>query len=339
MPHGLNFVLLSIYMRHPIGKKSLVALSIIGLLTVIVLIQTKDPEPQQTPTKLHPYNSSYSPPEPPKLKDDNSIEIDFDGDSLKESIKVIELDDGIINMEAYDSDGNIVADLWENLVLYPTSLFEVVKLDEKSQKEYLKWDMVTGPHHIETVFLSLYAGKIRPVFSMNFKDESMYTPFYTSRDELILLDIDGDKLSEVIEFVDEYPADAPRLNNPEIEKLVADLYSKDDISEEYVKAHVEIVKRENHGLGRGRIVILGIHSFVDDKPPYFKKLEENEYPKLTDFLIKYYAKQPVKYDNETSSLVDNRIIKYSELNDDSKNFNDLVRFIWTFGRPYTLPMP
>lgn len=339
MTTGLNFVILSIYMRQPIGKKSFVTLSFIGLVTLIVLIQTKDNAPQQTPTKLQPYNSTYSPPELPDVNDDDSIEIDFDGDGLKERIKVIELDDGVVNMEAYDSNGNIVADLWEDLVLYPSSLFEVVKLNEKSKKEYLKWDMVTGPHHVETAFLSLYSGKIRPVFSMNFKDNSIYVPFYTSREKLILLDIDGDNLSEVIEFVDEYPTDAPRLNNPELEELVRETFRKDDVSEDYVNAHVEIVKRENHGLGRGRIVILGIHSFVDDKSPYFKKLEENDYPKLTDFLINYYAKHPVKYDEETSSLKDNRIIKYSELDDNSKNFNDLVRYIWTFGRPYTFPMP
>lgn len=269
-----------------------------------------------------------------KIRDD-SIMIDFDGDGVKEVLNVDEKETGIVNMNLFDLEGNKIAELADDLYLLNTTFFKIVKLNEKSPKEYLQWNMASGPHQIETVFLTIDGDKIEPVLSVDFEKDSAYSPFYNSRGDLLVGDVDLDGSIEVIECVDEYPVNAPRLNDPEIDKIVREEFG--DLGDESVAdSMIEIFKRENNGKGRGRKVILAIHRFVDAELPFFRRLPSAEYEVIAGKLISAIEgilkesenmKKPEGFETES-------IMRYSDLEQDSKDFNEFVRKFWTHGEPY-----
>ena len=87
------------------------------------------------------------------------------------------------------------------------------------------------------------------------------------------------------------------------------------------------------GKGRGKKVIMAIHSFVDGEKPYFKKLSEDEYEKIAGPLIK--ASIEIAKTQQTSDS----LMRYNELEQDSKDFSAFVRYFWTHGRPFEIPIP
>lgn len=266
-----------------------------------------------------------------------NIDLDLNGDGKKETVKVAEIGKNSISMEAFDSAGNKIADLLDGLALYPTTLYKVVELNTKSPKQYLQWNMATGPHQIETVFLTVIDNKIHPIYSFDFEKTTMYSPFYNSRGELVVGDANNDGLSEVIENIDEYPVNAPQLNDPNIEKMIRDEFSKNGLSEEDIQSNIKIVNRENYGKGRGRKVLMAIHSFVDDNPPFFRRLPEKEYNEIADRFIK--ASEDIANQNSKNTNWEGDVfLKYADLSQDSKDFNSFVRDFWTHNRPYEFPI-
>jgi len=263
-------------------------------------------------------------------KQSESIAIDFNGDGVNEMLKVIENDNNSVDMIAYDVKGTKITELTKSITLYPTFLYKVIKLNENSQKQYLQWDMATGPHHVETVFLTIVDGKIYPIYSVDFEKNTLYTPFYNSRGGIVVDDLNKDGLKEIIENVDEYPINAPRLQDPNIEKAIREGFSKVGLSEDIIKSDIEIVTRENYGKGRGRKVIMAIHSFVDEDPAFFLKLTGIEYEKLAGPLINAANKL-----SQNSTGVDG-LMRYSDLEQESKDFNAFVRDFWTHGRPFEI---
>lgn len=265
------------------------------------------------------------------------INLDLNGDGIKETVKVSETGQNNITMEAFDSSGKKVADLWNGITLYPTTLYKVVELNTKSPKQYLQWNMAIGPHQIETVFLTLIDNKIHPIYSFDFDKNTMYSPFYNSRGDLVVGDANNDGLSEVIENVDEYPVSAPRLNDPTIEKKIRDEFSKNGLSEDDIQSNIKIVSRENYGKGRGRKVIMAIHSFVDENPPFFRRLPEQEYNEIADILIK--ASNDIANQNSKNANWEGDVfLKYGDLSQDSNDFNSFVRDFWTHNRPHEFPL-
>lgn len=273
---------------------------------------------------------------------ENSILIDFDGDGTKEILNISEIEGEVVakevTMEAFDSKGNKIADLLERTHLYPTSLHKIVKLNENSNKEYLQWDMAVGPHQVETTFLTIVNDKVYPMYSVDFGAYTLYTPFYTSRGELVVADFDGDGLVEVIENVDEYPVDSPRLEDPEIEQMIKDQFSDQGLDSAAVEAFTKIAKRENYGEGRGRKTILAIHSFVDGEEPFFRRLPPDEYEELAGRLVAASLEVEKQAQESESSWETESFVRYSDLDQDSKDFNDFVRDFWTHGRPYVIEL-
>ena len=321
-------------------------LSIIAVIFVLITISKRKNDFSAIPIENTNFNKNNS-----KINE-NSIMIDFNGDGTKEVLNVIEKETGMANMDLFDLEGNKIAGLMDELYLYNTTLFKIVKLNENSSKEYLQWDMATGPHQVQTVFLTVIGDLIQPIYSMDFEKKTMYSPFYNSRGSLVVSDANYDGLVEIIENVDEYPVDAPRLEDPEIEKLIREEFSKEGVefSEDNTKELVEnddaitggmleIIKRENNGIGRGRKAIMAIHSFVDAETPFFRRLPENEYEEIAGKLVaisEEIEKLPKDPDNawEYESFV-----RYSDLEQDSKDFNEFVRNFWTIGRIYEFPIP
>ena len=266
--------------------------------------------------------------------------IDFNGDGTKEVLNVIEKETGMVNMDLFDLEGNKIAGLMDELYLYNTTLFKIVKLNENSSKEYLQWDMATGPHQIETVFLTVIGDKIEPIFSIDFEKETMYSPFYNSRGELLVGDVDLDGSVEVIECVDEYPVNAPRLDDPEIDDIIREQFGDLGVGSEAEDVR-EIVKRENYGKGRGKKVIMAIHRFVDEEIPYFRRLPSDEYEEIAGKVISAVEgimKETVDMTKPEGWETDS-FMRYGDLEQDSKDFNEFVRNFWTHGRIYEFPIP
>jgi len=259
--------------------------------------------------------------------------IDFNGDGTKEVLNVIEKETGMVNMDLFDLEGNKIAGLMDELYLYNTTLFKIVKLNESSSKEYLQWDMAAGPHQVQTVFLTVIGDLIEPIYSMDFEKKTMYSPFYNSRGSLVVSDANYDGLVEIIENVDEYPVDAPRLEDPTLEEAVREAFSKEGLSEKAIQDDIAIMTRENYGKGRGRQVIMAVHSFVDEEPPYFIRLHDKEYEAIAGPLIESVNKSLKESESSGGYM------RYSDLEQDSKDFNEFVRNFWTIGRIYEFPFP
>ncbi len=304
-------------------------LSIIAVIFAFITISKRKNDISATPVE----NNS-------KINED-SIMVDFYGDGIKEVLNVIEKETGMVNMELFDLEGNKIAGLLDGLYLYNTTLFKIVKLNENSPKEYLQWDMATGPHQIQTVFLTVIGDLIQPIYSMDFEKKTMYFPFYNSRGSLIVSDANYDGLVEIIENVDEYPVNAPRLEDPEIENIVREAASNHNLSEDATKGLVEIMTRENYGKGRGKKAIMAIHSFVDEEIPYFRRLPPDEYEVIAGKLVfaSEEVAEEIKNDKTYEGLTTEIMIRYSDLEQDSKDFNEFVRNFWTFGRIYEFPIP
>lgn len=312
----------------------ILSLLIIVIIFVFIAISKRKNNISTTPLDLAEDRLSNN----SKIRDD-SIMIDLNGDGVKEVLNVDEKETGIVNMNLFDLEGNKIAELADDLYLLNTTLFKVIKLNEKNPKEYLQWNMASGPHQVETVFLTIDGDKIEPVLSVDFEKDTAYSPFYTSRGELLVGDADLDGSIEVIEFVDEYPVNAPRLNDPEIEKNIREQFG--DLGDESVAdSMIEIVKRENSGKGRGRKVILAIHRFVDAELPFFRRLPSDEYEVIAGKVIS--AVEGIMKESAGTTIPEgfetDIFMRYSDLEQDSKDFNEFVRKFWTHDKPYEFPI-
>jgi hypothetical protein len=312
-------------------KKLLIPLSII-LILIVGVSASKMFETSENNEILNDFEEpSY----------EKSIVIDFDGDGIGEILNVTEKEGKVVakevSMELFDSDGNKLAELWDGINLYPTTHHKIVKLNEENSKEYLQWEMAVGPHQIETVFLTIIGDKVHPIYSYDFENDTIYTPFYTSRGIMVVVDVNEDGLVEVIENVDEYPVDAPRLEDENVDELIKVQFGEEGLDNAISDSMIEIVRRENYGKGRGRKVIMAVHSFVDAEAPFFRRLPTNEYEEAVKPLIDASIEIAKDQNNvPEDSWEDQVFMRYSELDQDSKDFNDFVRDFWTHGRPYTM---
>lgn len=314
-----------------LNRKTIIIGVVPLVLVIVTLILIKYPTYQN---KQNTDNTSASNIDKSKTQ---SIDIDLNGDGKNETVKVAEIGKNVVSMEAFDSSDHKIAELGSEVTLYSTTLYKVVGLNKKSSKQYLQWNMASGPHQVETVFLTVVGDRIQPVYSIDFAKKTMYSPFYTSRGDIVVGDANNDNLSEVIENIDEYPTNTPRLNDPNIEKMIRDEFSKSGLSEEDIQNNIRIVTRENYGQGRGRKVLMAIHSFVDANPPYFRRLPENEYNEIADRFIQA-SNDIANQNSKNSNWEGDLFLKYSDLTQDSKDFNNLVRAFWTHERPYEFPL-
>ncbi len=159
-----------------VTKKKFYLMLLVVVLILLIGVSTKFVKPPKTPNQKTEERS---------INDTGAIIIDFDGDGVAETLKVEEKDKRV-NMVVFDINGKELADLVEDITLYPTTLYKVIKLRGNSQKQYLQWNMAVGPHQVETVFLTIYKDKVFPVYSYDIENKYMYSPFYNSRGELLL---------------------------------------------------------------------------------------------------------------------------------------------------------
>lgn len=270
-----------------------------------------------------------------------TIEVNFLGIDKPQQVFIEKSGDGAkIKLK---KDGKLLDE-----VNYPRDTFgqlanpEIVKFNDRSNKEYLVWTDSVGPHQYEVTVMAANEEQITMLYAADFEQKTWYAPFWVSRGNKVLIkDINNDGLKEIVEFTDEYPVNAPRLNDSEVEKITREVFSENEIGKEKTDQMWKIVRRENNGLGRGFRVAWSIYSFVDSEKPYFKKLNNQEYEEMVKILLKdspaYHGKSKFSMNPKDGLFtLDPEVdlsdtISRSQLSKDSIEFNEFVRKFWAGG--------
>lgn len=250
--------------------------------------------------------------------------VDFDGSGKPTELTIQEFDEGY---KLFNSSGT---ELFFNDDVYPRSMsqYKVVRLNEESKKEYIQWDNIVGPHQTQTFFYTMFNNNLQAIPAFDFENNTHRYAFYNSRNELGVGDFTKDGLVEVVETVDEYPPDAPRLDTSDLDKVFRETFNKEGLSEDDMEDFIEIVRRENNGIGRGGVVIWSIYSFVESEAPFFRKLDSDEYNEIANRYVSAMNEAFQKTD------VDSKLMKISDLEQGSIDFNTFVRDVWTHGNNY-----
>jgi hypothetical protein len=260
-----------------------------------------------------------------------SIEADLLGTGNKQLVEIHQTDNEVVFK--IKNNNEIIVSHEFSQILRPSTTYSVLQLNANNPKEYIRWDQIAGPHQWETLFITLHDSKLYTIPSGDFEKEVWYQRFWTSRDELIVWDINGDGLMEIIEFVDEYPPSAPRLEDEEIKNITLREFSKTHPEEIVGESAWKIVSRENYGVGRGAKVIWNIHTFVDGRVPMIRKLDGKEYSEYEDLLLNY-----VQVARKDQGVILPILVSKNDLSSDSIEFNNFVRTFWTVGVPNEEPM-
>ena len=254
-----------------------------------------------------------------------TIEGDLLGTGSKQKI-TISVGEREVKIEVIENGKVVASNVFDYGFVKPSTEYSLIKIDQNKSQEYLRWDQYVGPHHVETLILTTGDGIVRPALAADYENEVWYLPFWSSRDSTYIRDINDDGIAEVLEYADEFPSDAPRLIDPEIEKITRREFP-DDLGDDMWR----IVSRENFGEGRGRKVIWNVYTILNEDPLLFKKANKEEYEELTANILEAikYASRETKYFPEVISRYD--------LSQESISFNNFVRDFWTQGFPYTEP--
>lgn len=191
---------------------------------------------------------------------------------------------------------------------------EAVQLISELPKETIRFNVFAGPHSSETFFFT-QAGDmpvIAPVCKVKKYTSFQDCTFWSGElGELLTIDIDDDKILEVVEFVDEYP----KLGEigADIETMISDEFSAGGM-ESKVEDMIEIAKREAGG--RGRKVVWNIYRFGQDQ--FFAKLSGD------DFNTAYYLLS----DMWQEELPDKPLISKNQMSRASYNFAEMMKNTW-----------
>ena len=309
---------------HSIKNKKLVAF----VLTVIALAVTG----------LVLISDQYfhkSPDSSPSQEIDAIVKLSADmlGTGMPQELHIQQGEDGVL-FSLYAEDKLVTQRVYDDGTIRAADDYSLVKFDANSPTDYLVWKQIAGPHQYELYVLMVYQDNFFTIPSGDFTKKVWYEPFWNNRDDFFINDLEGDGLLEIFEYTDEYPPDAPRLSNPELEQITSDAFAKYNI-EEATDSMIEILRRENNGEGRGRKVLWAIHSFEPGDPPLFRKLTGKEFADQADRLLGAYS---MVRDNVSPEQGLQEIISKDRLTQDSIEFNQFVRLFWTRGVPYEKSM-
>ena len=154
----------------------------------------------------------------------------------------------------------------------PLSNAEVYTLNFNSPKEYLRADVIIGPHQAEAMFFGLEDNNIYSISkTADFKDAADFI-FYIESHDFIVEDLDHNGFMEVCEVVKEY---SPGVSLAEEEEKAIEEIWVDDT--EMAKKIAEYSKAS-----RARPAIWSIYSF---NGKYFEEQTGSAYDKYFDFLV------------------------------------------------------
>lgn len=271
----------------------------------------------------------------PSQNSDNIVKLSADmlGSGKPQELH-IEQSEEEVAFSLYQDDQLVAQRVYDDRTIRAAEDYSLIKFDANSPTEYLVWKQMAGPHQRELYVLMVYQGNFYTIPSGDFTKKVWYEPFWNNRDDFFINDLEGDGLLEIFEYTDEYPPDAPRLSNPELEQITSDAFAKNNI-EGATDSMIEILYRENNGEGRGRKVLWAIHTFEPGDPPLFRKQTGEEFTDQADKLLGAYS---MVRDNVSPEQGLQEIISKDRLTQDSIDFNLFVRLFWTSGMPYETPM-
>ena len=307
-------------------NKSNIAIILLLVLILVLVVFSKDTiheEPQQSFEDEIVDTSSNN---------HDIIEADILGTGTPQTIIISQTPEGI-SFKIRDEFGNIITKELSGASTRLSSNYSAVKLDVNSPTEYIQWDLEVGHHHTETYFLTVQDSELVSIPSNDTEKQVWYEPFWTSRDFLVVGDMDGDGLVEIIEFVDEFPPDAPRLEDEDVRQSIIDAYEELGYPSRVANDSWKIYSRENEGLGRGRKVIWGIHTFIAGDSPSIRRLTEAEFNEKAQLIKDMSAYMQSSIPAETAELL-TEIISRNDLSQESIYFNEFVRDFWTEGVRY-----
>jgi len=249
--------------------------------------------------------------------------VDLDGDGQQEVLKLIvkyvDEENSEVSLIAYDKDNKEIGRLPD---MFPIKepMFETARVHtpvKADKKQFVSYEFIAGPHSSETMFFGLFELKdetmgILPVcLTLDVLGASDCLFWSGQVGSLIAEDFDKDGVLEVVEMVDEYPADGQLTE--EIENTTKDKFS--DFGQEVSDDAISILKREQGG--RGNRVVWNIYRYADF---YFEEQLDEDYDKyyvlVKDYMKSFYPSYPT-------------IMKKSEISKDSLEYNELMRDFWT----------
>lgn len=228
----------------------------------------------RTQTLISPQSSDQS--------DYTFIFADINGDGSREKVNVEPLTQNENNrafvLVAYDQSGKETARIAEG-IFFPEPMkdsLQTVKLIADLPKETIKFDVFSGPHSSETFFFTQAGNSpvIAPVCKVKEYKSFQDCTFWSGElGQLMTVDIDEDKVLDVIEFVDEYP----KLGEigAENEVIIRNEFSSGGL-ENKANDMIEIAKREDGG--RGRKVVWNIYRFGENQ--FFEEQTGEKFNKL-----------------------------------------------------------
>ena len=246
---------------------------------------------------------------------------DIDGDGTREKVNVEPLTQDESNrayiLVAYDQSGKEIARIAEG-IFFPEPFedsLEAVRLISELPKETIRLDVFAGPHSSETFFFTQVKDTpvIAPVCKVKEYKSFQDCTFWSGElGELVTLDIDDDKILEVVEFVDEYP----KLGEvgTDIEAMISEEFSDEELKDK-TDDMIEIVKREAGG--RGRKVVWNIYRFGQDQ--FFEKLSDNDFNTAYSLVSDMWQEE----------MPDKPLISKNEMSRASYNFAEMMKNTWS----------
>lgn len=268
---------------------------------------------RQPPPTISPYSSDQD--------DYQFVFADIDGDGTKEKVNVEPLSEDEGNrayiLVAYNQEGEEIARIAKG-VFFPepmTGTLDTVKLIADLPKETIRFDVISGPHSSETFFFTKVNNEpiIAPICKVERYQSFQDCTFWSGElGELLATDIDEDKALEIIELVDEYP----QLGEigQDIEEMIQQEFSSEDISGPLADTMVEIAKRETGG--RGRKVVWKIYRLGEDQ--FFEEQTGADFDKLYLIVADYWQE----------ALPDKQLVSRDDISQASYNFAQTMQKTW-----------
>jgi len=268
------------------------------------------------------YRQHQKPLNPQAVKQDSYpfIFADIDGDGTREKVNVEPLssteDNSAFILVAYDQKGKETARMAEG-IFFPEPFKDslaAVQLISELPKETVRLDVFAGPHSSETFFFSQAKNLpvIAPVCKVKDYRSFQDCTFWSGElGELVSVDLDNDKILEIIEYVDEYP----KLGSidEETENTIRKVFSDDGL-ENKVDDMIEIARREQGG--RGRKVVWNIYRFGEDQ--FFERLTGDDFEATYALLAGLW----------NSEFPEEPLISKNEMSRESYNFAEMMKNTW-----------
>lgn len=189
---------------------------------------------------------------------------------------------------------------WFDLPFY-SKYMGSYKLKDFADKDYLAMVVRAGAYQTETIFLELVGSELLPVCKVEQQEEVNDCLFYSTRDSLVVEDMNNDSFMEVIEIVDEYPAVETKKIDNKTKQTIREVFGE--------KADEALMVARQEQQGWGSPVVWGIYAF---NGKYFEPLLNEDYDRYFDLMFE----------------VNTDLLKKSEMKNEAAEQTQSTRDFW-----------